>query len=57
MEAAQVMLGQARADVTKLYAERDQQLAATVAARIRSGQAGHRDTTARGALPGPLLWG
>jgi uncharacterized protein (TIGR02996 family) len=34
LEAAQVMLGHSRADVTQVYAERDQTLAASVAARI-----------------------
>jgi integrase len=34
LEAAQVMLGHTRADVTQVYAERNQQLAATVAAKI-----------------------
>jgi integrase len=34
LEAAQVLLGHSRADVTQVYAERDQQLAATVAAKI-----------------------
>jgi integrase len=34
LEAAQVLLGHARADVTQLYAEKNEQLAATVAARI-----------------------
>src|SRR5262249_48162241 len=34
LEAAQVMLGHSRADVTQVYAERDQQLAAAVAAKI-----------------------
>lgn len=33
-EAAQVLLGHARADVTQVYAERDQARAAEVAARI-----------------------
>jgi hypothetical protein len=32
--AAQGPLGYSRADVTQVYAERDQQLAATVAAKI-----------------------
>jgi integrase len=34
LEAAQVLLGHSRADVTQIYAERDEALAATVAARI-----------------------
>ena len=34
LEATQVLLGHSRADVTQVYAERDQQLAATVAAKI-----------------------
>jgi site-specific recombinase XerC len=34
LEAAQVMLGHSHADVTQVHAERDQQLAATVAAKI-----------------------
>ena len=34
LEAAQVLLGHSRADVTQVYAERDEQLAATVAAQI-----------------------
>jgi site-specific recombinase XerC len=34
LEAAQVLLGHSRADVTQVYAERNQQLAATVAAKI-----------------------
>lgn len=34
LEAAQVLLGHARADVTQVYAERDGALAATVAAKI-----------------------
>lgn len=34
LEAAQVLLGHARADVTQVYAERDGTLAATVAAKI-----------------------
>ncbi len=34
LEAAQVLLGHSRADVTQVYAERDEQLAATVAAKI-----------------------
>jgi hypothetical protein len=34
LEAAQVMLGHSRADVTQVYAERGQQLAATFAATI-----------------------
>jgi len=35
LEAAQVLLGHARADVTQVYAERDGALAATVAAKIQ----------------------
>jgi integrase len=34
LEAAQVLLGHARADVTQVYAERNEQLAASVVARI-----------------------
>lgn len=34
LEAAQVLLGHSRADVTQVYAERDQTLAETVAAEI-----------------------
>jgi integrase len=34
LEAAQVLLGHSRADVTEVYAERDQRLAATVAAKV-----------------------
>jgi site-specific recombinase XerC len=34
LEAAQVLLGHSRADVTQVYAERDEQLAATVATKI-----------------------
>ena len=34
LEAAQVLLGHARADVTQVYAERNEELAATVAAKI-----------------------
>jgi integrase len=34
LEAAQVLLGHSRADVTQLYAERNQELAATVAAEV-----------------------
>jgi integrase len=34
LEAAQVLLGHARADVTQVYAERNEELAAAVAARI-----------------------
>ncbi|MFO0806223.1 MAG: site-specific integrase [Gemmataceae bacterium] len=34
LEAAQVLLGHARADVTQIYAEKNQELAATVAAKI-----------------------
>jgi integrase len=34
LEAAQVLLGHARADVTQVYAERNEQLAASVAAKI-----------------------
>ncbi|QJW95616.1 tyrosine-type recombinase/integrase [Frigoriglobus tundricola] len=34
LEAAQVLLGHSRADVTQVYAERNEQLAATVAAEI-----------------------
>lgn len=34
LEAAQVLLGHARADVTQVYAERDEKLAVTVAAEI-----------------------
>jgi integrase len=34
LEAAQVLLGHSKADVTQIYAERDEQLAATVAATI-----------------------
>jgi hypothetical protein len=34
LEAAQVLLGHARADVTQVYAERNERLAATVAAKI-----------------------
>jgi site-specific recombinase XerC len=34
LEATQVMLGHSRADVTQVYAERDEQLAARVAAKI-----------------------
>lgn len=34
LEAAQVLLGHSRADVTQVYAERNEQLAATVAAQI-----------------------
>jgi site-specific recombinase XerC len=34
LEAARVLLGHSRADGTQAYAERDQQLAATVAAKI-----------------------
>jgi integrase len=34
LEAAQVLLGHSRADVTQVYAERNQELAATVAAKI-----------------------
>ena len=33
LEAAQVLLGHARADVTQIYAERNERLAAAVAAR------------------------
>ena len=34
LEAAQVLLGHARADVTQVYSERNEELAATVAAKI-----------------------
>ena len=34
LEAAQVLLGHSRADVTQVYAERDETLAASVAAAI-----------------------
>jgi integrase len=34
LEAVQVLLGHARADVTQMYAERDQQLAVRVAAEV-----------------------
>ena len=34
LEAAQVLLGHARADVTQVYAERNEELAAAVAAKI-----------------------
>ena len=34
LEAAQVALGHSSADVTQVYAERDEKLAATVAAKI-----------------------
>jgi integrase len=34
LEAAQVLLGHSRADVTQIYAERNEELAATVAAKI-----------------------
>jgi integrase len=34
LEAAQVLLGHSRADVTQIYAERNDQLAATIAAKI-----------------------
>jgi len=34
LEAAQVLLGHSRADVTQVYAERDEELAASVAAKI-----------------------
>jgi integrase len=34
LEAAQVLLGHSRADVTQVYAERNEQLAATIAAKI-----------------------
>jgi integrase len=34
LEAAQVLLGHSRADVTQVYAERDEELALTVAAKI-----------------------
>jgi integrase len=34
LEAAQVLLGHSRADVTQIYAERDEQLAANVAAKV-----------------------
>lgn len=34
LEAAQVLLGHSRADVTQVYAERNQELAETVAAKI-----------------------
>ena len=34
LEAAQVLLGHSRADVTQVYAERNEELAATVAAKI-----------------------
>jgi integrase len=34
LEAAQVLLGHSRADVTQVYAERNEALAATVAAKI-----------------------
>ena len=34
LEAAQVLLGHSRADVTQLYAERDEELAAAVAAKV-----------------------
>ncbi|WP_232068416.1 tyrosine-type recombinase/integrase [Gemmata obscuriglobus] len=34
LEAAQVMLGHARADVTQVYAERNEQLAASIAATV-----------------------
>ena len=34
LEAAQVMLGHSRADVTQVYAERNEALAATIAAKI-----------------------
>jgi site-specific recombinase XerC len=34
LEAAQVLLGHSRADVTQVYAERNQELAATVVAKI-----------------------
>ena len=34
LEAAQVLLGHSRADVTQVYAERDLTLASTVAAKV-----------------------
>ena len=34
LEAAQVLLGHARADVTQVYAERNKEFAANVAAKI-----------------------
>jgi site-specific recombinase XerC len=34
LEAAQVLLGHSRADVTQVYAERNENLAATVAAEV-----------------------
>jgi hypothetical protein len=34
LEAAQVMLGHAKADVTQFYAERDEALALKIAAKI-----------------------
>ena len=34
LEAAQVLLGHSRADVTQIYAERNEELAGSVAARI-----------------------
>lgn len=34
LEAAQVLLGHSRADVTQVYAERNEELAVTVAAKI-----------------------
>jgi len=34
LEAAQILLGHSKADVTQLYAERDMSRAATVAAKI-----------------------
>ncbi|MBN9120843.1 MAG: site-specific integrase, partial [Planctomycetes bacterium] len=34
LEAAQVLLGHSRADVTQIYAERNEELAASVAAKI-----------------------
>jgi site-specific recombinase XerC len=34
LEAAQVLLGHARADVTQVYAERDEELAARVAEQV-----------------------
>jgi hypothetical protein len=34
LEAAQVLLGHARADVTQVYAERNEQLASAIAAEV-----------------------
>jgi hypothetical protein len=40
LEAAQVVLGHARADVTQVYAERNEELAAMVVAKIGESEAG-----------------